>query len=153
MKSAVNFLKFDIKHMKLFSEWSEVLTKCHIVLEQSYQKLDHCVLKTHIAGTSFIYIYFKKNLFRLLQSMFTIMMHSIIGLTLLQHLSSVLILHVNSSLKQHLNHSINTSLMLPLQLQLNGPILSSMQYLFSVPFLFQMSLNDRNVLVTCERSL
>lgn len=139
--------------MELFSEWSEVLTKCHIVLEQSYQKLDYCVLKTHIAGTSYIYLYLKKNLFRLLQSMFTIMMHSIIGLTLLQYLSSVLILHVNSSLKQRLNHSINTSLMLTLQLQLNGPILSSMQYLFSVPFLFQMPLSDRNVLVTCERSL
>lgn len=40
MKSAEKFLKFNIKHMKLFSEWFEVLTKCHIVLEHSYQKLD-----------------------------------------------------------------------------------------------------------------
>jgi len=51
------------------------------------------------------------------------MMHSIIGLTLLQYLSSVLILHVNSSLKQQLSCSSKTSLMLTLHLQLNGPIL------------------------------
>lgn len=73
------------------------------------------------------------------------MMHSIIGLTLLQYLSSVLILHVNSSLKQQLRCSIKTILMLTLHLQLHGPILSSMQYLFSVVFLFQISLSGGNV--------
>lgn len=73
------------------------------------------------------------------------MMHSITGLTLLQYLSSVLILHVNSSLKQQLRCSIKTILMLTLHLQLNWPILSSMQYLFSVVFLFQISLSGGNV--------
>lgn len=53
MKSAVNRLVFDVKHWKLYSEWSEVLTKCHIVIEQSYQKLDCRVPKAHIARTGY----------------------------------------------------------------------------------------------------
>lgn len=120
MKS-VNCLEFHVKHWKLRSECSEVLTKCHTVTEQSYQKLDRGVLKAQHCQ-NYLEILEKKILEVAAKHVHPIVMHSIIGLTLLQYLSSVFVLQDYSSLKQHSDRGIRTSLMLIHQ-QISGPIL------------------------------